>query len=93
MAKSDIAFYADEHIPYAVIKALRAQNITITHAGEVGMLTKDDDTEHLPFASSLGAVLVHETSHLLAGHQCIWIMQVWCAGQANKLISAASFRH
>lgn len=57
MAKSDITFYADEHISHSVIKALRAQNITITHAGELGMLAKDDDTEHLPFAASLGAVL------------------------------------
>ena len=58
MAKSNIAFYADEHISYAVIKAIRAQNITITHAGEAGMLAKDDDTDHLPFAATLGAVLV-----------------------------------
>ena len=53
-----IKFYFDEHIPRTVAKALIAQEIDVIMAIDSEMIGKDDDTEHLPFAVQLQAVVV-----------------------------------
>jgi predicted nuclease of predicted toxin-antitoxin system len=53
-----IRFYFDEHMPRAVEKGLGNQGYTVVMAVDVDMIDKDDDTEHLPFATSENAVVV-----------------------------------
>jgi predicted nuclease of predicted toxin-antitoxin system len=53
-----IGFYLDEHISYGVAKALRQRGYTVVMAVEVGMLQKNDDEEHLPYATQHQLVMV-----------------------------------
>jgi predicted nuclease of predicted toxin-antitoxin system len=53
-----IKFYFDEHMPRVVAKGLTRRGYTVIMAADVDMLDKDDDTEHLPYATQQGAVLV-----------------------------------
>lgn len=55
MAK--ISFYFDEHMPRAVEKALTELGFAVIMAVDVGMTGKDDDTEHLKYATERSAVL------------------------------------
>jgi predicted nuclease of predicted toxin-antitoxin system len=52
-----ISFYFDEHMPHPVANSLEQQDITVIMAIDVNMRGKDDDTEHLPFATQQGAIL------------------------------------
>jgi len=56
MAK--VKFYFDEHMPRPVARALIAQGIEVIMAIDSEMTGKDDDSEHLPFATGQQAVLV-----------------------------------
>jgi len=53
-----IKFYFDEHMPRPVAKALVARGIEVIMAIESDMTGKNDDTEHLPFATQKQAVMV-----------------------------------
>jgi hypothetical protein len=53
-----IKFYFDEHMPRAVEAGLVQRGHTVIMAVDVEMTGKDDDTEHLPYATEQGAVLV-----------------------------------
>lgn len=53
-----IRFYFDEHMPRSVTKGLVSRGIHVTMAVDVNMVGKDDDTEHLPYASENGLVFV-----------------------------------
>ncbi|MBN1966548.1 MAG: DUF5615 family PIN-like protein [Anaerolineae bacterium] len=53
-----IDFYFDEHMPRAVERGLRERGHTVIMAVDVGMEGKDDDTEHLTYATQQAAVLV-----------------------------------
>jgi hypothetical protein len=45
-----ISFYFDEHMPRAVARGLAQFEIRVVMAVDVEMVSRDDDTEHLPFA-------------------------------------------
>lgn len=53
-----LRYYFDEHMARAVAKGLVSQGINVTLAIDVGMTGKDDDTEHLPYATQHGLVMV-----------------------------------
>jgi uncharacterized protein with PIN domain len=55
---STIKFYFDEHMPRAVEKALITRGYEVLMAIDLGMKGKDDNTEHLPFATQQEAILV-----------------------------------
>ncbi len=61
-----IKFYFDEHMPRAVEAGLVRRGYTVIMAVDVGMVNKDDDTEHLPYATQENAVLVTR-DHPFAG--------------------------
>ncbi|MFN8374514.1 MAG: DUF5615 family PIN-like protein [Anaerolineae bacterium] len=61
-----ISFYFDEHMPRAVEKALGQRGIVVIMAVDVSMTDKDDDKEHLPFATAHNAVMVSH-DHAFAG--------------------------
>lgn len=63
---TSVKFYFDEHMPRKVERALLERGIEVIMAVDVGMVDKDDDGEHLPFATQLGAVLVTR-DHPFAG--------------------------
>lgn len=46
-----ISFYFDEHAPRAVERGLIERGYEVMMAVDVGMTAKDDDTEHLPYAT------------------------------------------
>jgi len=46
-----ISFYFDEMMSHAVAEGLRQQGYDVVMAIEVDMVGRDDDTEHLPFAT------------------------------------------
>ncbi len=52
-----IKFYFDEHSPRAVEKGLLKRGFEVVMAVDVGMMQKDDDTEHLPYATERGLVI------------------------------------
>jgi predicted nuclease of predicted toxin-antitoxin system len=56
MAKK-ISFYFDEHAPRAVQRAIIERGYPVVMAVDVGMKSKDDDTEHLPYAAEHGLVI------------------------------------
>ena len=64
-----IRFYFDEHMPRAVEKGLLNQGYTIIMAVDVDMMNKDDDSEHLPFATGENAVVVIRDNPLPDGQQ------------------------
>lgn len=53
-----IKFYGDEHIRRQIAKGIIERGYEFVLAIDLGMLAKDDDTQHIPFAASLGAVIV-----------------------------------
>src|SRR5690554_1712691 len=53
-----IKFYGDEHIRRQIAKSIIERGYEFVLAIDLGMLAKDDDTQHLPLAASLGAVIV-----------------------------------
>ncbi len=53
-----IGLYFDEHMRHKVANALRSQGHEVIMAIEVGMIDKDDDLEHLPYATERGLVIV-----------------------------------
>jgi predicted nuclease of predicted toxin-antitoxin system len=65
MAKK-ISFYFDEHAPRSVANALIKRGIEVVMAVDENMIGKDDDAEHLPFATRRGLV-VFTRDHPFAG--------------------------
>lgn len=53
-----IRYYFDEHMPRSAAKGLVRHGIHVTMAVDVGMSGKDDDGEHLPYATRTGMVMV-----------------------------------
>jgi hypothetical protein len=53
-----IRYYFDEHMNRSVARELVRQGIHVTMAVDVGMVEKDDDSEHLPYAADVEMVLV-----------------------------------
>lgn len=53
-----VGFYFDEHMPRAVQKGMEQRGYLVVMAVDVGMEDKDDDSEHLPFATERGLVMV-----------------------------------
>jgi predicted nuclease of predicted toxin-antitoxin system len=51
-------FYFDEHMNRAVADGLTRLGYTVVMAVDVGMEDKDDDSEHLPYATEHNLVLV-----------------------------------
>ncbi len=52
-----IKFYFDEHSPRAVEKGLQKRGFEVVMAVDVDMVQKDDDSEHLPYATERGLVV------------------------------------
>ena len=53
-----IRFYFDEHMPRRVAENLILQGIEVILAVDVGMTQKDDDHEHLSFATKNKLIMV-----------------------------------
>ena len=53
-----IGLYFDEHIRKAIAKGLTECGYRIIRAVDVGMTGKDDDTEHLPYATENRLIVV-----------------------------------
>jgi predicted nuclease of predicted toxin-antitoxin system len=53
-----IGFYFDEHIDRKITRALIKRGYQVIMAVDVGMESKDDDTEHLPYATENNLVMV-----------------------------------
>ncbi len=51
-------FYFDEMMSRAAAEQLKLRGIEVVMAVDVGMIEKDDLTEHLPYATERGMVLV-----------------------------------
>lgn len=51
-------FYFDEHMRHSIARGLIERGYEVVMAIEVGMTEKDDDAEHLPFATESGMVMV-----------------------------------
>jgi hypothetical protein len=56
--RSDLGFYLDEHISRKIAKGLRERGYRVVRAVDVGMTGKDDDTEHLPYATQNRLIMV-----------------------------------
>lgn len=56
--ETKIKFYFDEPMPRVVARELVKRGIEVIYAADVNLLNKDDDTEHLPYATERGCVLV-----------------------------------
>jgi len=54
----NVKFYFDEHMSRPLAKQLIKQGVVVIMAVDVDMTGKDDDTDHLPYATSEEAVLV-----------------------------------
>jgi len=53
-----IGFYFDEHMDRKVTRSLIKRGYHVVMAVDVGMESKDDDTEHLPYATANNLVMV-----------------------------------
>ena len=53
-----IRFYLYEHMPRSVTKGLTGRGVHAKMAVDLGMVGKDDDDEHLPYATESDLVLV-----------------------------------
>ncbi len=53
-----IRYYFDEHMPRIVAEKLLENGIEVILAVDVDMTQKDDDTEHLPYATQNDLVMV-----------------------------------
>jgi predicted nuclease of predicted toxin-antitoxin system len=51
-------FYFDEHMGRKVARGLIERGVNVVMAVDVGMEDKDDDTEHLPYATDNDLVMV-----------------------------------
>jgi predicted nuclease of predicted toxin-antitoxin system len=51
-------YYFDEHMSRKVARGLIERGVMVVLAADVGMEDKDDDSEHLPFATSQALVMV-----------------------------------
>jgi hypothetical protein len=51
-------FYFDEHVSRSIADGLIRRGIHVVMAVDVGMMGKDDDTEHLVYATEQGLVMV-----------------------------------
>ena len=56
--ENKIGLYCDEHIARAIVSALVQKGYRAIMAVDVGMTGKDDDTEHLPYATTNRLLLV-----------------------------------
>lgn len=52
-----VKFYLDEHSPRTLQRALIEHGYEVVMAVDVGMVQKDDDSEHLPYATKHGLVV------------------------------------
>ena len=62
-----ISFYFDEMMSRLVAETLQKHGYSVLMAFDAGMIDKDDDSEHLPFAAARGLVLV-TMDRPFAGH-------------------------
>jgi len=53
-----VGFYFDEHMRRAAERGLRDRGYTVVMAVDIEMIGKDDDTEHLPYATRQGLIMV-----------------------------------
>lgn len=53
-----LGFYFDEHMPRSVKEGLEKRDHEVVMAVDVAMVKKDDDTEHLPYATERKLVMV-----------------------------------
>jgi hypothetical protein len=53
-----VSFYFDEMMVRKAAEQLTLKGYTVVFANDVGMTEKDDDTEHLPYATSRQLVMV-----------------------------------
>ena len=63
-----IRFYADEHVPNAVVKGLRLHGADVLTTAEAGMLGAPDE-EQLAFAARAGRVLYTQDADYLRLHR------------------------
>jgi Domain of unknown function (DUF5615) len=61
-----VSFYFDEMMPHIPAESIQAQGYEVVVAAEVDMLKKDDLSEHLPYATERGLVIV-TMDHPFAG--------------------------
>jgi len=61
---AEIRFYADEHIPKAVIQGLRQRGVDILTVAEAGLLAANDVT-HLRFVREVSRVIVTQDDDFL----------------------------
>lgn len=61
---SDVRFYLDEHVPFAVAAALRRRSIDVTTVVDANLRTADDDI-HLSYAQREGCVLFTQDDDFL----------------------------
>ena len=64
---TEIKFYADEHIPRAVVRGLRDRGCDVLTAQEAGLLGASDP-EHVRRAASAGRVIVTQDADFLRLH-------------------------
>ncbi len=62
-----IRFYADEHIPRAVVRGLRERGVDVQTVSEAGLLSASDE-EHLRRCDIEGSVLITQDSDFLHLH-------------------------
>jgi predicted nuclease of predicted toxin-antitoxin system len=55
---SGVRFYFDEMMSRRAAEQLTTKGMVVIFAKDVGMTSKDDDTEHLPYAAEQNCVLV-----------------------------------
>jgi uncharacterized protein with PIN domain len=63
----EIKFYADEHVPKAVVRGLRQRGVDVLSVSEAGMLGATDD-EHLKRARDEGRVIFTQDDDFLRLH-------------------------
>lgn len=64
---SCISYYADEHVPRAVVRGLRDRGVDVLTVGEAALLSATDQT-HLEKAAADGRVLVTQDDDFLRLH-------------------------
>lgn len=91
-----IRFYFDEMMSRDVAHELRRQGIEVVMAIDVGMVEKDDDSEHLPFATAHDLVLVTQDrgfagramKHANHGGLVCWVGQQFDVGGQVRVLAA-----
>ena len=64
-----IRFYTDEHISFAITKALRREGANVLTAQEAGLLSADD-LKHMKRARHEKRVIVTQDADFLGHHRC-----------------------